>query len=200
MSGKLVDQTLESFSGLLASASPTPGGGTCAALSAALGVSFILMVSRITAEKPEFTDVGDRLRRIAGEAEGLRRFFLRLVDEDSAAYERFAAAGPGEEAAALRGCIRPPLELLEGSVASLRLALELSDRYYRPTASDVGMAALTLETAARGAYLTVGINLKSGGLDVEEAAGYRAKSRSLLAEAEALSKEIYDAVNTCVEN
>lgn len=199
MSVKLVDRTLENFSGLLASPSPTPGGGSCSALNALLGASFIAMVARITAEKPGFADTGGGLLRMAGEAEALRRLFLRLVDEDSSAYERFVAAGPGD-AAALRGCVRPPLELLEGAAAALRLARELSARYYRPTASDVGIAALNLETAARGAYMTVCVNLKGGGLDEAEAADYRAKGGALLAEAETLSKEILNAVRGHTES
>jgi formiminotetrahydrofolate cyclodeaminase len=198
---RLVDQTLESFSGALASASPTPGGGTCSALNALVGASFIAMVAGITVEKPDFTDAKPELRRIMDEAEKLRRLFLRLIDEDSAAYERFASAKSGEEAAAaLRACVRPPFELLEGAAAALRLAGRLSVRYYPPTASDVGIAALNLETACRGAYLTVSINLKGTGADGEEEAEYRKRSRALLAEAEALSKEIYGAVRRHVED
>ena len=196
---KLTGLTLESFNGLLASPSPTPGGGSCSALNALLGASFIAMVARITAEKPDFAGAAPALLRLAIQAEESCRLFLRLVDEDSAAYERFAAAGAGD-AAALRGCVRPPLELLEGAVAAIRLARELSARYYPPTASDVGIAALNLETAARGAYLTVCVNLKSGCLDGAEAAGYRERGRALLEEAETLSREIYGAVRKRVES
>ena len=203
MSVKLVDRTLENFSGLLASPSPTPGGGSCSALNALLGASFIAMVARITAEKPGFADTGGGLLRLASEAEESCRLFLRLVDEDSSAYERFAAAGAGdgeEVMAALHGCVRPPLELLEGAVAALRLARELSASYYPPTASDVGIAALNLKAASRGAYLTVCVNLKSGCLDGAEAAGYRERGRALLEEAETLSREIYGAVRKRVES
>jgi formiminotetrahydrofolate cyclodeaminase len=161
------------------------------------------MVARITAEKPDFADAAPALLRLAIQAEELCRLFLRLVDEDSAAYERFAAAdaGGGDEVmAALRGCVRPPLELLKGAVAALRLVRELSARYYPPTASDVGIAALNLETASRGAYLTVCVNLKSGCLDGAEAAGYRERGRTLLEEAETLSREIYGVVRKRVES
>jgi formiminotetrahydrofolate cyclodeaminase len=212
---KLVNRTIEDFSGMLASSSPTPGGGTCSALNALLGAGFIAMVARITAEKSLFAGAEPKLRRIIDEAEKLRRLFLRLMDEDSAAYERFAlamtastAAAKKEEpspevkaeiTAALRGCVRPPLELLEGSAYALRLALELSAEYYPPTASDVGIAALNLETAARGAFLTVNINLKCG-FDAVEAAEYKSRARSMLDEAESLSKKIYGAVKNHVEN
>jgi formiminotetrahydrofolate cyclodeaminase len=198
---KLIERSIEVFSDMLASDSPTPGGGTASALTASLGAGFIAMVARITAGKPDFTGEGERLLRLAREADRLRRLFLRLVDEDSAAYQRFAAAAAETGAAEreLRACVEPPLELLEGICEALRLARELSGRYYLPAASDVGLAALTLETAARGAALTVNINLKHI-KDRVFAAGASSKSRRLLDEAEAVSKEIYGQVKSYVEN
>jgi formiminotetrahydrofolate cyclodeaminase len=201
---KLTGLTLEKFGEMLASSSPTPGGGTCSALNALLGASFIAMTARISAGKEDFSGEEQTLVRIADEAEKLRSVFLRLVDEDSAAYERFAAAKTGAEAeAALRGCLKPPFELLEASARALKLERELLGRYYLPTASDLGIAALNLETASRGAYLTVNINLrcgKGGAFTSEDALSYRQKSRALLDEAETLSKEIYDSVKNHVES
>ncbi|MDR0663293.1 MAG: cyclodeaminase/cyclohydrolase family protein [Spirochaetaceae bacterium] len=204
---KFTDLTLEKFTRLLASSSPTPGGGTCSALDALLGASFIAMVARISAQKGDFDDAEDReknLVRIADEAERLRLLFLRVIDEDSAAYDRFAAAKPGPQAhAALRGCLNPPFELLEGAAAALNLGRELLERYYLPTASDLGLAALNLKTAARGAFLTVNINLrcgKDGAFTPKETLAYRQKSSALLEEAETLAKEIYDSVKNYVES
>jgi formiminotetrahydrofolate cyclodeaminase len=100
---------------------------------------------------------------------------------------------------ALRGCVAPPLEMLETAVSALRLAEELSEAYYPPTASDIGIAALSLETAARGAYLTVHINLKhlKDGVFVREMSE---KSRVLIDRAEAAASEIYASVKSRVEN
>jgi formiminotetrahydrofolate cyclodeaminase len=209
----LVEQSVESFSLLLASDSPVPGGGCGAAVSAALGASFIVMVARITAEKHDFAVCGheegcgylcehgcrQELGRIAGKADELRRLFLSLVDRDAAAYARFAAvAGTPDAEAALRGCVAPPLELLAGASSALRLARELSEAYYPPTASDIGIAASSLETAARGAYLTVHANLKhvKDGIFVSETAK---KSRATLDRAEAAAAEIYASIKSHVE-
>jgi formiminotetrahydrofolate cyclodeaminase len=195
----LVEQSVESFSLLLASDSPVPGGGSGAAVSATLGASFIVMVARITSDKPEFAEYRTRLARIADEADGLRRLFLSLVDRDAAAYARFAAAAgtpDGEEA--LRGCVAPPLEMLEGTSAALLLARELSEAYYPPTASDIGIAALSLETAARGAYLTVSTNLKHLKDDVFVREKSE-KSREIIARAESAASEIYASIKSRVE-
>jgi formiminotetrahydrofolate cyclodeaminase len=196
----LVEHSVEDFSFMLASDSPVPGGGSGAAVSAALGASFIVMVARITRDKPEFAESGPNLDRIAVEADGLRRLFLTLVDRDAAAYARFAAvAGTPDAEAALRDCVAPPLEMLDSAAQALRLARELSEAYYPPTASDIGIAALSLETAARGAYLTVHTNLKhlKDGVFVREMSE---KSRLLIARAEAVAQEIYDSIKNNVEN
>jgi glutamate formiminotransferase/formiminotetrahydrofolate cyclodeaminase len=210
---KLTEQNLEDFSLLLASDSPVPGGGSGAALAGALGASYVVMVARITAGKHDSAvcgreqgcgylcerGCGQELGRIANKADELRRLFLRLVDEDAAAYGRFAAAKETPAAdAALRGCVEPPLELLKGACSALLLAQELAVSYYPPTASDVGIAALNLETAARGAYLTVHINLKhlKDNAFVAETAK---KSRAILDRAEAVAAELYTAVKNHVE-
>ncbi|MDR1149768.1 MAG: cyclodeaminase/cyclohydrolase family protein [Spirochaetaceae bacterium] len=218
---KLIEQNLEDFSLLIASGSPVPGGGSGAALTAALGASFIAMVARITAGKHDFAvcgreqgcghlcehGCGQEFGRIVDKADKLRRLFLRLVDEDAAAYEHFTAAkettaataaASAAAAEALRGCVEPPLKMLEGAYSGLLLAQELAAAYYPPTASDIGIAALNLETAARGAYLTVHINLKhikDGAFAVETAK----KSRAILDRAEAAAAEIYASVKKYVE-
>jgi glutamate formiminotransferase/formiminotetrahydrofolate cyclodeaminase len=197
---KLMEQSLEGFSRLLAAGSPMPGGGSGAAVIAALGASFIVMVARISSDKPEFAERRTRLVRIADEADELRRLFLSLADKDSAAYARFVeAAGTPDAEAALRGCVAPPLEMLEGASSALRLARELSEAYYPPTASDIGIAALSLETAARGAYLTMHTNLKAlkDSVFVREISE---KSRLLIDSAETAASEIYDLVKRHDEN
>src|SRR5688572_18772712 len=56
---KFVDQPLSGFLDALASAEPTPGGGTAAAIAGAMGVSLLMMVAGLT--KP----------RAGAEAEGV---------------------------------------------------------------------------------------------------------------------------------
>src|SRR5581483_9767234 len=79
MRERLVDLTLREFSDRLASDAPVPGGGS-AALAA--------MVARIATKK---SDDGS-LRDYISEVDHLRSDFLRLVDDDSAAYGRVAEA------------------------------------------------------------------------------------------------------------
>src|SRR5438552_8012079 len=87
MSDRLVDRTLRSFSEDLASERPVPGGGSAAAYAGSLGAALCAMVLRISAKKSE-QPLADRIT----EFDNLRSDFLRLVDDDSAAFARVAEA------------------------------------------------------------------------------------------------------------
>jgi formiminotetrahydrofolate cyclodeaminase len=196
---KLTEQSLENYSVMLATGSPVPGGGTGAALTAALGASLITMAARITKEKPGFTEHEENLERIADNADKLRSAFLSLVDKDAAVYQQYTmAAGTTAEPDALRCCVEPPLEMLEHTATALRLARQLAAAYYPPVASDIGIAALNLEAAAKGALLTIYANLKHI-KDKTFVTETLEKSRSLLASAETDAAALYALTRSHIE-
>jgi glutamate formiminotransferase/formiminotetrahydrofolate cyclodeaminase len=168
---RLVDRTLRAFSDDLASDAPVPGGGSVAAYAAALGAGLAAMVARIAAKKAP-DDAA--LRDYINEMDGLREDFLRLVDDDSAAYARVAEAmklpksDDDEKKArseriqtALLAASRVPLEVAKTS----RRLLEACERGLAKAppaaASDIGVGALMAEAALRGAAMNVMINLAS---------------------------------------
>jgi glutamate formiminotransferase / formiminotetrahydrofolate cyclodeaminase len=167
---RLIDATLRAFSDDLASAAPVPGGGSAAAYAGALGAALAAMVARIAAKKSE----DESLREYILEMDNLRSDFLRLVDDDSAAYARVADAMKLPKASddekktrgeriqvALLAASRVPLEVARTS----RRLLEACDRGLAkaPSAavSDIGVGALMAEAALRGAAMNVMINLSS---------------------------------------
>ena len=169
MSERLIDRTLRSFSEELGSERPVPGGGSAAAYAGALGAALCAMVLRISAKKSE-EPLADRIT----ELDNLRGDFLRLVDDDSAAFARVSEAmkmprGTSEEKAARKerlqagflAAARVPLEVAKTS----RRLLEACDRgtsLASPmTISDIGVGALMAQTAMRGAALNVMVNLAS---------------------------------------
>ena len=171
MTERLVDRTLRAFSDDLASDAPVPGGGSAAAYAAALGAGLAAMVARIAAKKaPDDT----ALRDYVTEMDNLRGDFLRLVDDDSAAYARVAEALKLPKATddekkartervqvALLGAARVPLEVAKTSRRLLG-ACERGLAKAPPAAvSDIGVGALMAEAALRGAAMNVMINLAS---------------------------------------
>jgi len=171
MADRLVDRTLRAFSDDLASDAPVPGGGSAAAYAAALGAALAAMVARIAIKKsPDDT----ALRDYTADVENLRGDFLRLVDDDSAAYARVAEAMKLPKASddekkaraervqtALLAASRVPLEVAKTS----RRLLDACERglAQAPSAavSDLGVGALMAEAALRGAAMNVMINLAS---------------------------------------
>ena len=167
---RLVERTLRAFSEDLASSAAVPGGGSAAAYAGVMGASLAGMVGRISAPKDE----SGQLRAFVDEVDNLRADFLRLVDDDSAAYARVAEAmrlprKTDEEKkerqdrmqAALLAASRVPLEVAE-TARRLLDACERGVASASPmTASDIGVGALMAETALRGAALNVMINLAS---------------------------------------
>lgn len=204
MTERLVDLTMREFSERLASDAPVPGGGSASAYAGALGAALAAMVARIAQKKSDDPE----LREYVAEVDNLRADFLRLVDDDSAAYGRVAEAmklprGSDEEKRArterLQGALlaasRVPLELAKTS----RRLLEACERRMAtsPDAaiSDVGVGALMADAALRGAAMNVMINLSS----VKDPGQVKALSEDLdraLDGAEAQRKRITDFVES----
>jgi formiminotetrahydrofolate cyclodeaminase len=140
--------------------------------------------------------------------DNLRSDFLRLVDDDSAAYGGVAQAMKLPKStddqkrerteriqAALLAASRVPLEVAKTSRRLLDACERGIAKSTPATASDIGVGALMAEAALRGASLNVMINLAS----VKDPAQVKALSEDLdraLDGAEAQRKRITDFVET----
>jgi formiminotetrahydrofolate cyclodeaminase len=82
----------ETYLDALASAAPTPGGGSAATLVGALAASLCAMVARITAGAPKHAAVHADATAIAADADRLRAAFLTLRPNDEAAFGAVIAA------------------------------------------------------------------------------------------------------------
>jgi formiminotetrahydrofolate cyclodeaminase len=114
------------------------------------------------------------LQNIVADADALRIRFLELMDEDSAAYDGIMAARShladddtggvarrGRIERATVDALAPPTSILKLALYGTQLAYTLAGDYYTGTASDLGIAANALIVAARGAYLTIHMNLNA---------------------------------------
>jgi len=166
--------TLDAFTAHLASADPVPGGGSAAAVAASLGAALVVMVGRLSQDRPRHAaHAGTHARAIeAGEA--ARRRFIQLADIDARAYGGFAAAmklprdsdveraaRAGALAEAAKASTLAPLETVRLCETVVRLVESLAGRSNVNAASDLDVAALLLEAAAEGAAANVRINLPS---------------------------------------
>jgi len=181
---RLVERTLRAFSEDLASSAAVPGGGSAAAYAGVMGASLAGMVGRISARKDE----SEQLRAFVDEVDNLRADFLRLVDDDSAAYARVAEAmrlprktddekraRDERMQAALLAAARVPLEVAKTSRRLLDACERAVTSATPSTVSDIGVGALMAEAALRGAAMNVMINLAS----LKDAAQVKALSEDL---------------------
>jgi formiminotetrahydrofolate cyclodeaminase len=177
--GSLAELSLAQFSERLASAEPVPGGGAASAVAAALGASLISMVAGLSTGKPKYAVYEETLVRCLALGQDLATEFLRLADRDAEAYAAYAAAlklpreteaQQEDRKAAIRAAARvaadAPWECVKACTQLVVLAEALAGRSNVNAASDVLVAALLGEAAARGAAENVRINLPATGDDI----------------------------------
>ena len=171
---KLVNRPLPELLAEFASAGPTPGGGSAAALTSAVGLSLVAMVARMPRTKHGTDEDRQALDGVLLAVEHLAQHALDLVDDDAAAYDAVVAAYRKPKAtedqkverrsaieAALRGAAEVPLEVMRSCRAGLGAALEAARTGNPSASSDVGVAVELLGAALRGAALNVRVNLSS---------------------------------------
>jgi formiminotetrahydrofolate cyclodeaminase len=171
---RYADYTLAGFSDALASDAPVPGGGSASAVAASLAASLLVMVARLSIGRPKYAAYGASHERVIAAGEAARHRFLELADEDATAYDAFGAARklprdtPEEEAIrgnairlGARGAAEVPLEVVRNCHALVQLIESLTGRSNVNAASDLDVAALLAQAAARGAGANVIINLPS---------------------------------------
>ncbi len=202
----LLDLNLREFANELSMDSPAPGGGSTAALCGALSASLSAMVSNLTVGKKEYEDVQSKVKDLATRGQTLKDQFLHDVDADTVAFNNVISAmrmmqktdeQKKDRAAAIEEATKTatlvPLRVLEQCVEALQLAKEVVLSGNKNSISDAGVAGLTAQAGAEGAFYNVRINLP----DIQDEKfkkGVGDKANSLKDKAVELGKEIRDLV------
>jgi len=147
---KYKTQSLTKYLNDLSAKLPAPGGGSAAALNAALGASLISMVVNYTLGKPKYSVFTKELKSILKQSEKLRKQFLDLVDLDVLAYQ----------SKEIKKALAVPLRLARLCISAAGLCPPLIKKGNINLISDVAVAAVFLEAAFAAACFNVEINLK----------------------------------------
>ncbi len=164
--------SVEAFLERLGSDAPTPGGGTAAAVTGAMGAALVAMLANLTIGRKKYADHEELMTAIAEEAEIERSRLLELAADDAAAYEAVGAAfkmpkdSDEEKAArtqaiqsALKGACDVPLAVMERCLEVIGLAKTSVQHGNKNAISDGAAGAEFARSALRVAGYNVKINL-----------------------------------------
>ena len=170
----ITDDSVETFLNRLASADPTPGGGSAAAIMGAMGAGLVSMVCNVTLGKKGYESTTAELESLLAETERLRANLTSLVAEDVSVFDDLMAAyrlpksSDAEKAErssriqqSLRRATEVPLDCARSCAEVVKLAQRSAELGFRGVVSDAGVGALVADAALNSAALNVYINTPS---------------------------------------
>ncbi len=200
------EMAVSEFIDKIASGEPVPGGGSVAALSAAVSAGLIEMVATLTLGKKGYESAETEMRQLIEKAQPLRAKLTQDIDNDSDAYNRVFSAfklpktteeekQKRQEAiqAGLKHAAAVPLGVAENAVELLKLVRKAVERGNKNAVTDAAVSTMMARTAVLSALYNVKINLN----DIRDAAfveEVQKKVGRLEAEAVAMEKEILSRV------
>ena len=170
----LTDLSIKGFLVKTASNSPVPGGGSIAALSAAVAASLSEMVARLTIGKDGYDAFEEDMKKIAKDAADYRNKLIKDIDRDSNAYNNVMAAFKLPKATeqerkkrkkaiqeALKNASLVPLDVAKDAFKIIELAEKVVKYGNESAVTDGAVAVMMARTAVLSALYNVKINLIS---------------------------------------
>jgi glutamate formiminotransferase/formiminotetrahydrofolate cyclodeaminase len=160
-----LDKSMKHFLDKLSEATPTPGGGSVAAMLGALGCGLLSMTANYTVSKKSFNGYKERARAALQKCEKLRKELMALIEKDILAYERLSRALKRNKAKpmgldpAYKKAVAPPARICFCVHKAALIALELAYVGNESLISDVCCAIHTLDAAFESALINVKINI-----------------------------------------
>jgi len=169
--GKLVNRSVREFMEETASESPAPGGGSVSACMGSLGVALGTMVANLSSHKRGWDERWEEFSDWAEKGKALQEELLKLIDEDTEAFNRIMdahtlPAKTEEESrvrketiqAATKHAILVPFRIMQTAASSMELLKAMVETGNPNSVSDAGVGALAVCACVRGAFLNVRIN------------------------------------------
>ena len=199
---RLVSMSVRDFVNETASDSAAPGGGSISALTGAMGAALGTMGANLSAIKKGWEDRLEEFSPWAAEGQQLKDKLVALVDEDTRAFDAIMSAfglpkDTPEQVAERKQAIQDaskyatevPFRTMQTAFDCLPLLKQMAEHGNPNSLSDVGVGALCIKTAVRGAWLNVLINAQ-GLSDKSWADNIVAEAKALLAKNHAACDEI----------
>ena len=171
---RLTDMTVTTFTNVLASDAPAPGGGSVAALFGACGAALGVMTTNLTVGKKKYADLWEHAELMNKQGQPLIPAFLEAVEADTLAFNRLMDAmhlpKDTDEQKAVRSAamqeatkeaVQMPFHTLTLCRETVDLLESLVGRINPNCVSDLGVGAAALSASARSSWVNILINLKN---------------------------------------
>ena len=168
------EMTVRDFQSALASSSPTPGGGTAAAIALGQSAALVVMVCDLTLGKEKWKDGWSICEEALPFAVNAMTVSGELASDDSSAFDKVMDSfklpkTTDDEISFRRKSIREstllaaevPFKTAKLALELLKFMPELAQKGNNNAISDVGVAGLLASAACKGALFNVDINLNS---------------------------------------
>lgn len=199
---KLIRMSLTEFANETASESMAPGGGSISAYAASLGVALGTMVANLSAGKRGWEEQVDYFSEWAQKGQKLKDSLLKLVDEDTRAFNEIMNAfglpkSTDEEKkqrtaaveAATKNACEVPYRVMQTAYVSLDMLEAMIEKGNPNSVTDAGVGVLCAKAAVHGACFNVLVNAK-GLKDAEYAARISADAQKLLKATQSKTDEL----------
>ncbi len=200
----LVNMKVDGFVHEVSRDSSTPGGGSIAALSGAIGAALTSMVCNLSTGGRGTFEVDKVLMPVADEAQRLKDELLKAVDDDTKAFDRYMEAKrlprstktereKRKEAMeeGLKHAVEVPMGTAVKSAAVIELAEKAAEHGKKAAVSDALVASQMAYSGIIGGIANVKINL--GDIDDEEYV------EEMLAKAQDLKTEYKESLDRVIE-
>ncbi len=174
----LINLKIKEFVDVLSTDAPAPGGGSVAALCAAISGALTAMVANLTFGKKGYENNWQEAKELSVKGQEIKNKSLIAIDKDTDSFNllmdvmRMPKKTDEEKALRHKGiqdatkqAILVPLETLELALDAVELSAKIVKIGNENALSDAGVAAITALAAAKGAFYNIKINMP--GIDDE---------------------------------
>ncbi len=168
---RLISMSALQLANETSSESPAPGGGSVSAYVGALGASLGVMVANLSSHKRGWDSRWKAFSDVAQRGMEIQKELLRLVDEDTHAFNQIMEAfglpkGTDDEKKfrseaiekASKYAMEIPLRTAEVALDAMDICLEMVNEGNPNSITDAGVGALCIRAAVLGAVMNVKIN------------------------------------------
>ena len=209
---RLITMSLKNFMDETASESPAPGGGSVSAYIGAMGAALGTMVANLSAHKRGWDDRWEEFSVWAEKGKEIQNSLLKLVDEDTVAFNRileaFALPKKTEEEKlfrneavqeATRSAIIVPFTVMNTAFQAFGILEEMVKNGNPSSMTDAGVGVLAIRSCIIGAFLNVQINA-AGLKDKKFTEDLIERGNSIVTETVSKEAKILEILNRRISN